>query len=149
MPSRIIFPIYTPCVPHHTKNVPPFPPACCSYNIWTALPLPSNLLFGRNLLHGGQNPAQQQKSTHFSNQKNPPHQTAIFNTSFIYNCSHCCCITFLASGFIYRYIMLILISSWLMNLKCCMIKALNGPNSFKQNPQSHSVPIAIWNNLLQ
>ena len=149
MASRIISLIYAPCVPHHTKNVPPFPPACCSCNIWTALPLPSNLLFGRNLLHGGENPAKQQKSTHFSNQKNLPHQTAIFNTSFIYNCSHCCCITFFASGFIYRYIMLILISSWLMNLKCCMIKALNGPNSFKQNPQSHSVPIAIWNNLLQ
>ena len=149
MASRIISLIYAPCVPHHTKNVPPFPPACCSYNIWTALPLPSNLLFGRNLLHGGENPAKQQKSTHFSNQKNLPHQTAIFNTSFIYNCSHCCCITFFASGFIYRYIMLILISSWSMNLKCCMIKALNGPNSFKQNPQSHSVPIAIWNNLLQ
>ena len=102
--------IYAPCVPHHTKNVPPFPPACCSYNIWTALPLPSNLLFGRNLLHGGENPAKQQKSTHFSNQKNLPHQTAIFNTSFIYNCSHCCCIIFFTSGFVYRYIMLILIS---------------------------------------
>ena len=149
MASRIISLIYAPCVPHHTKNVPPFPPACCSYNIWTALPLPSNLLFGRNLLHGGENPAMQQKSTHFSNQKNLPHQTAIFNTSFIYNCSHCCCIIFFTSGFVYRYIMLILISPWLMNLRCSMIKALNGPNSFKQNPQSHSAPIAFWNNLLQ
>ena len=112
-------------------------------------PFTQTYCLGETFYMGGENPAQQQKSTHFSNQKNPPHQTAIFNTSFIYNCSHCCCIIFFTSGFIYRYIMQILISPWLMNLRCSMIKALNGPNSFKQNPQSHSAPIAIWNNLFQ
>ena len=40
----------------------------------------------------------QQKNAHFLHQKNLPHQIAIFmqssNTSFIYSCSHCCCIIF-------------------------------------------------------
>ena len=49
--SRFILLVF-PTIPK--MSPPPFPPACCSYNKWTALPLHSNLLFGRNLLHGGE-----------------------------------------------------------------------------------------------
>ena len=46
----------------------------------------------------GENPTQEQKNAYFPHQKNPPPQIAIFmyspNTSFIYSCSHCCCIIF-------------------------------------------------------
>ena len=42
---------------------------------------------------------------------------------------------FLTLGFIYRYIMLILINRWLVNLIWSMIKAMNSQNSFKQNYQ--------------
>ena len=79
-----------------------------------SLPLPPNLLFGENLVDGVRIPP------HFPHQKNSPHQLAIFirsiNTSFIYSCSHCCSIIYLTSGFMYRYIMLILINRWLLNL---------------------------------
>ena len=50
----------------------------------------------------------------------------------------------------YRYITLILISQWLLNLICSMKKALNGQNSSKQNsePPSHRFN-AIWKTLAQ
>ena len=40
---------------------------------------------------------------------------------------------FLTSGFMYKYIILILINWWLMNLIFSMTKAMNGQNSSKQN----------------
>ena len=58
------------------------------------------------------------------------------NLVSVYSCSHCCCtIFFLTSHFMYRYIMLILINRWLLNLICRMKKAMNGQNSSKQNSQ--------------
>ena len=54
------------------------------------------------------------KNSPFLTPKKSPHQIAIFmkspNTSFIYSCSHCCCIFvsfFFISGFMYGYIILI------------------------------------------
>ena len=50
----------------------------------------------------------------------------------------------------YKYIMLILISRWLMNLICSMKKLLNVQNSFKENSQPPTPPFsAIWKTLLQ
>ena len=100
---------------------------CCPQHVWTALPLPPNLLFLENPVDGRRIPP------YFPHQNTLPHQLAIFikspNTIFTYSCNHCCCVFFLTSGFLYRYIMLILISWWLLNLICSMAKAMNGQNS--------------------
>ena len=100
----------------------------------------------------GDNPAQQPKNVHFPLQKNPPHQIAIFmelpNTGFIYSCTPCYCIISL-TRFMYRYIMLILISRWLLKFICSTKKVLNGQNSSKQNSEHPSPPFnAIWKTLL-
>ena len=59
-------------------------------------------------------------------------------------------IIFLTSSFMYRYIMLILISRGLLNLICIMAKGLNDQSSSKQNSQTPSPPFnAIWKILLQ
>ena len=42
---------------------------------------------------------------------------------------------FLISGIMYKYVMLIFINHWLLNLICNMAKAMNGQNSYKQNFQ--------------
>ena len=77
------------------------------------------------------------KNAHFSYQKTPPHQYKLY---FI----------FLTSGFMYRHIMLTLISRGLLNLICMMAKALNDQNSSKQNFQTTSPPFnAIWKTFLQ
>ena len=69
------------------------------------------------------------KMAHFPHQKNLLHQIAIFmqslNTSFIYSCSHCCCIISFTSSFMYTYILLTLIIQWLLNLIFSMTKVLN------------------------
>ena len=62
------------------------------------------------------------------------HQIAIFiqllYISFICSCSHCCCIIFfLTSGFMYTYVMPILINQCLLNVVFSMAKALNGQSS--------------------
>ena len=90
------------------------------------------------------------KQSQFPTPEIPPHQIEIPSTSFIYSCSHSCCFFFLTLGFMYRYIMQILISQWLLNLICSMKKALNGQNSSKQNsePPSHRF-YAIWKTLPQ
>ena len=63
---------------------------------------------------------------------------------------YCCCIIFLTSGFMCRYIMLILITQWLQNLICYMTKALNGQNFSKQFFQFLSPSFnAICKTLLQ
>ena len=50
----------------------------------------------------------------------------------------------------YRCIMLILISRWLLNLICSMVKVLNGQNSSKENSQPPSPPFdATWETQLQ
>ena len=50
----------------------------------------------------------------------------------------------------YRDIMLILISWWLLNLICSITQALNGHNSSKQNSQPSSPPVnVIWETLFQ
>ena len=58
---------------------------------------------------------------------------------------------FLTSGFMYRYIMPILINRWLLNLIFSMTKALSRQSSSKQNFQLPSSPLfnAIWKALLQ
>ena len=57
---------------------------------------------------------------------------------------------FLTSGFMYRYIMLILISRQLLNLICSMKKALNDQNSSQQTFQTPSRPFnIIWKTLLK
>ena len=80
------------------------------------------------------------------------HQIAIFiqllYISFICSCSHCCCIIFfLTSGFMYTYVMPILINQCLLNVVFSMAKALNGqssPSKFLFSPTFS----AIWKTLL-
>ena len=141
--------VYPLCSQSYRKCFPSFHFACCPYHIWTVLLLPPNLLFTENPVDGwgGRIPP------HFSHWKNPLHQIAIFmhspNTSFIYSCSHCWCIIALISGFMYRYLMLILINQWLLNLVCSMKKTMSGQNSSKQNSQPFPHPFnAIWKILL-
>ena len=145
---------YTPCIPHHTKTVSCYFILLFAHSpspqVRTALALSPNLTFGGNPVYWEKNPFLQQKNDNFPHQKNPPHQTAIFNKSFIYSYSHCCFIIFLTPGSMYKYVMLLLICRWLLNLICSMKKALNGQNSFKQNPQPPSPAFnATWKTLLQ
>ena len=122
-----LYPLY----PQPYKKMPPSPP-CMD----CPTPSPKPFVWGKSCRQG-ENSAQKRKNAHFPHQKNPPHQTAI--KSFIYSCSHCCCIMVLTSGFMYRYIMIILICRLLLNLICTMIKTLNGRNSSTKisNPFLH------------
>ena len=115
MSSRIISLNYAPCIPILPKMFHLLSSCLFSLPCMDCPTLSPKSSVWEKPCRWGKNPAQQQKrNAHFSHQKNPPHQIAIFmkspNTSFIYSCSHCCCIIFLTSGFMYRYIMLILIS---------------------------------------
>ena len=131
--------------PSYQKCITSFHLACCPCHVWTALPLPSNLPFGRNPVDGGRISSSSKKMSISLIRKIP-----LTNTSFIYSCSHCCCIIFLTSGFMCRYIMLILISRRLVSFICSMTKALNEQNSSKQNSQTPSLPFtAICKTLLQ
>ena len=58
---------------------------------------------------------------------------------------------FLTAGFIFTYIMLILINWWLLNLIFSMTKALNGQSSSKQNfhPPLSTHFNTFWKTLLQ
>ena len=80
----------------------------------------------------------------------PARKIPLTNKSFIYSCSHRCCIIFLTSAFMYRYIMLILINRVLLNCICIMTKAFNDQNSSKQISQTPFPPFnAIWKTLIQ
>ena len=103
------------------------------------LPCPSLEPLRETLYIGGESHPSAKKCS-FLAPENPPRQTTIFmqspNISIIYSCSHCCCIIFLTPGFMYRYIMLILISRWLLNLIFSMRKASNGQISNHLIPPS-------------
>ena len=105
------------------KMSPSFHLGCCPHHVWTALPLLENC-WGNPVV------------------KSCP---AAKNC-----CSPCRCIIFLTSAFMYRNIMLILISRWLLNLIFSMTKALNGQNPSNQNFQLLFLPYnPIWKTLLQ
>ena len=76
-----LYPLYSPS---YQKIFSSFHFACCLHRVWTALPLPPNLLLGENSVDG------ERILAHFPHQKNSPHQIAIFmlslNTSLIYGC---------------------------------------------------------------
>lgn len=97
----------------------------------------------------GDNPVQQQKIAHLRHQKKSPHQIVILiwspYTSLIYSCSHCFCITFLTSGFMLTYIMLILIKQRLLNL----IMIMKNHSMVRISHYFSSPSNAIWKNLLQ
>ena len=59
------------------------PPPCVDYLV----PSPKATTFGKPC-RWGKNLAQQLKNPHFPHHKNPYHPKAIFNSSFIYSCSH-------------------------------------------------------------
>ena len=120
------------------------PPPCID------CPAPFHQTFGKNPVDGWRIFSNSKKIAYFLHQKNPFHQRAIFilspNISLIHSSSHWGCII-LYHDFIYRYIRLILISPWLLNVIFSMIKALlNGQNLSKQNFQHFN---AIWKTLLQ
>ena len=127
--SRIISLNHTPCISHLTKNMSP------SFILLVAptmygLPCPfSQPTIWEKPCRWGKNPVQQQKNAHFPHQKNPPHQYELQFIAVVI----AAVLFFLTSSFMYRYIMLILISWGLLNLICSMTKALNDQNSFKQN----------------
>ena len=52
---------------------------------------------------------------------------------FLCSGSHCYCIIFLTSAFMYTYVMAIFINRCLVNVVFSVTKALNGQNSLKQN----------------
>lgn len=58
-----------------------------------------------------------------------PHQKTIFmlslNTKFIFSSSHCYCIILFTSGFMYRYVMLVLIN-WFQYLRMLFLASQNG-----------------------
>ena len=119
---------YIACIFHLKKNCSPY-----------ELPCPSLEPLRETLYIGGESHPSAKKCS-FLAPENPPRQTTIFmqspNISIIYSCSHCCCIIFLTPGFMYRYIMLILISRWLLNLIFSMRKASNGQISNHLIPPS-------------
>ena len=109
------YPLY---YPSYQKCFPSVGFPSCPYHIWNALPLRQNLLFGENPVDGrGGNPA-----------SSLPLESP--NTSIIYSYSHYCCIIFfLTSDFMCRYIILIVIRQWLLNLICSTTKTMNDENS--------------------
>ena len=65
-----VSPFYQKCITFHL--------ACCPDNVWTTLPLPPNLPFGRNPVDGEESCPAAKKNAHLPHQKNPLHQIAIF-----------------------------------------------------------------------
>ena len=144
--SRIISLNYTLCSPHLTKNVPLL--SCCVLPqpcMDCPTPSPKPTIQGKRC-RWRENPDQQQKNAHYPLQKIPftkqqfscnhPKQ-ASFIAVVIAVVSY---IFFLTSGFMCVYNMLILISRWLLDLTCCMTKALNGKKFLQANSQPPSAP---------
>ena len=122
------------------------------HHVWTASILPPNLQLGGKPCRLG--PSSSQEKMLISHFRKIPVTKYKFHVimqhKFHLQLHYCCCIIFLTSGFMYRYIMLILITQWLQNLICNMAKALNGQNFSKQNFQPLSPSFsAIWKTLLQ
>ena len=130
-----LYPLYSPSyqICFHSFHF-----TCCPRHVRTPLPLSPNLLFEEDFVDGW-------RITH---QDNLPHQIAFLCNHPIQGSFIAAVIAvvsfFLTSGFMYRYIMLILINQRLLNLICSMKKVMNGQNSSKTTPFN-----VIWKTLLQ
>ena len=121
-----LYPLYSPSyqICFHSFHF-----TCCPRHVRTALPLSPNLLFEEDFADGW-------RITH---QDNLPHQIAFLCNHPIQGSFIAAVIAvvsfFLTSGFMYRYIMLILINQRLLNLICSMKKVMNGQNSSREKSQ--------------
>ena len=126
----------SPCISHLTKNVsPPFILLVAPTMYGLPCPFPQPYRSRETLSIGEESHLATKKMFDFRTRKTPL-------TKEQFSCNHpkqASFITvvidvvsfFLTSGFMHRYIMLLLITQWLLNLICSMTKALKGQNSSK------------------
>ena len=107
--------LYTLYPTFYQECINSFHLACSPYHIWTSLPLPPNLPFERNPADRGRIPSSRKKVSIsrtrkilLTKQQFPCNH--LIQTSFIAVVIAVASFFFLTSGFMYRYIMLILIS---------------------------------------
>ena len=143
--------IITSCIPHLTKNVfPPFILLVAPTMCWPPYPFPKTYRLEQPCRWGGKSYPAAKKKCSFPTPEIPPspncdsqYKLHLWLWSLLFY-------HFLAAGFMYRYIVLILISRQLLNLICSITKALNGQNSSKQNSQTPTPHFnAIWKTLPQ